>query len=140
SSVSIEKRGSVFKNSPTCSISYGFTWHHGSLSFFGSSWKSKMTSGPKWAASTSNISFGSMLDGDSVAQLEVLLAFDLLLDLEKPLEQSFGPRRAAGHVDVDGDDLVDALAHRVRVLEEASAVRAASHRDDVARFAHLVVE
>src|SRR5215831_5026089 len=108
-----------------------------------------MTSGPKWAASTSNISFGcirleplgkSPSDGNPVALLKVLLALDLLLDLEKPLEQSLGPRRAAGHVNVDGDDLVDPLADRVGVLKETAAIRAASHRDDVARLGHLVVE
>src|SRR4051812_34486127 len=107
-----------------------------------------MTSGPKWAASTSNISFGCIrsdlgkraLDGNPVAQLKVLLALDLLLNLEKPLEQSPGPRRTARHVDVDRDDLVDALADGVRVLEKPAAVRAAAHRDDVPRLAHLVVE
>src|SRR5579859_2191013 len=105
-----------------------------------------MTSGPKWAASTSNVSFGCIAfsrarsDRDAVALLQVFFAFDLLLDLEKPLEQSLGPWRAAGDVDVDGDDLVDPFAHRVRVLKEAAAVRAASHRDDVPRLAHLVEE
>src|SRR5438477_3214062 len=106
-----------------------------------------MTSGPKWAASTSNISFGCIalsraraLNRDAVALLQVFFAFDLFLDLEKPLEKSLGSRRTAGHVDIDGDDLVDPFAHRIGVLKETAAVRAAAHRDDVARLGHLVVE
>ena len=76
----------------------------------------------------------------AVAPEEHLLLFDLILDLEEPLEERLRARRAAGDVDVDGDDLVDPLAHRVRVAEEAAAVGAAPHRDDVAGLGHLLVE
>ena len=42
-----------------------------------------------------------------------VLVLDALLQQHDPLEQRLGPRRAARHVHVDGDDLVDALRHRV---------------------------
>ena len=51
---------------------------------------------------------------------------DALLEQHDALEQGLGPGRAAGHVDVDGDDLVDALGHRVAVPVRAAAVGAAS--------------
>src|SRR5512143_2853195 len=41
------------------------------------------------------------------------VAVDLLLDLENAVDQAFGRRRAAGHVDVHRDELVDALDHVV---------------------------
>src|ERR1700681_3829425 len=45
---------------------------------------------------------------------------DLLLQLDDRVEQAFGPRRAARQIDVDRDDLVDALHDRV-VVEHAPA-------------------
>src|SRR5262252_3099585 len=84
--------------------------------------------------------WSDMSNGHPVALLEVLLALDLFLDLEQPLQKSLGPRRATGHVDVDRNDLVDAFANRVGVLKEPAAVRAAAHRNDVARLGHLVVQ
>src|SRR5262249_4790756 len=83
---------------------------------------------------------GSWGSSDAVALLQVLLVLDLVLDFEQPLEERLGPGRAARDVDVDRDDLVDALAHRVRVLEEPAAVGAAPHGDDEAGLRHLVVE
>ena len=57
-----------------------------------------------------------------------------------PCSSASGPRRAAGHVDVDRDDLVDALGHRVRVPVRPAAVGARAERDHVLRLGHLVVE
>src|SRR3990172_8353675 len=37
------------------------------------------------------------------------LFHDLLLESQKSVHQRLGPRRTAGHVDIHGDDLVDAL-------------------------------
>src|SRR5881275_1399763 len=65
------------------------------------------------------------------------LADDLVLNAEEALGERLGARRAARHVDVHRHDLVDALAHRIGELEEAAAVRAASHADDVLRLRHL---
>ena len=44
-----------------------------------------------------------------------------------------------GHVDVDGDDAVDALQDRV-VVEHAARARARAHRDHPLRLEHLVVD
>ena len=59
---------------------------------------------------------------------------------ERTVVERFGPRRAPGHVDVDGNHAVDAVADGVRELEESAAVGAAPHRDGVLRLGHLVVE
>src|SRR5829696_8404306 len=59
-----------------------------------------------------------------------VLVLDLLLQQQDALEQRLGTRRAAGHVDVDGDQLVDALGDRVAVPVGAAAVGAATHADD----------
>src|SRR5262245_13596892 len=56
-----------------------------------------------------------------------LLLLHLLLQLDQTLGERLGTRRAAGNVDVDRDDLVDAVADRVRELEESAAVGAAPH-------------
>ena len=45
------------------------------------------------------------------------LLLDLLLQLHEAVEQRLGARRAAGHVDVHRDDLVDALQHAVAELQ-----------------------
>src|SRR5215213_7318303 len=60
-----------------------------------------------------------------------VLVLDALLEQHDALEQGLGPRRAAGHVHVDRDQLVDALGHRVGVPVGAAAVGAAPHGDDV---------
>ena len=57
-----------------------------------------------------------------------------------PWSSASGRGRAAGHVDVDGDELVDALGHGVRVPVRATGVGAGAERDDVLRLGHLVVE
>src|SRR5438477_8937314 len=61
------------------------------------------------------------------ASLRALLAalfHDLVLQREEPIHQRFGARRAAGDVNVDGDDLVDALEDAV-VSRVGAAVRGA---------------
>ena len=50
-----------------------------------------------------------------------------------------GPRRAAGEVHVDGDDVVDALDDRV-VVEHAAAAGADAHREHPLGVGHLVVD
>ena len=55
-----------------------------------------------------------------------------------PLHQCLGSWWAAGHVDVDRDDLVDALENRV-VVEHPAGARAGAHRDHPFRLEHLVV-
>ena len=64
---------------------------------------------------------------------------DLLVQADDALHQRLGSRRAAGHVDVDRDDLVDALEHRV-VVEHPARARARAHRDHPLRLEHLVVD
>mmetsp|Transcript_10891 Transcript_10891/g.36089 ORF Transcript_10891/g.36089 Transcript_10891/m.36089 type:complete len:250 (+) Transcript_10891:102-851(+) len=68
------------------------------------------------------------------------LTIDLLLQLQKPVNQGFGRRRAARHVDVHWDDAVAAPYHGVRVMVVAAAVGAGAHRQDVTRLRHLVVD
>src|SRR5512147_2278418 len=41
-----------------------------------------------------------------------LFALDFFLQLQQAVHQRFGPRRAARHIDIDRDDLIDALHHR----------------------------
>src|SRR4051812_21049174 len=53
-----------------------------------------------------------------------VLVLDPFLQQDNALEQRLGARRAAGHVDVDRDDLVDALGDGVAVPVRAAAVGA----------------
>src|SRR3954470_24950637 len=64
---------------------------------------------------------------------------DLLLEPDDALDERFRARRAAGHVDVDRDDLVDALQDRV-VVEHPARAGARPHRDHPLRLEHLVVD
>src|SRR6185436_16635990 len=81
------------------------------------------------------------LAGGALAPREDLLAADLLAQLEDAVHEGLGPRRTAGHEDVHGDDLVDALDRVVAPLHVGpAAAHAGAHRDDVARLGHLVVE
>src|SRR3712207_4279260 len=68
------------------------------------------------------------------------LTGDLLLQAQDAVQQRLRSGRAAGHVDVDRDDLVDALGDRVGVPVGAAAVAARAEADDVLRLGHLVVE
>src|SRR3954463_12376674 len=66
-----------------------------------------------------------------------VLVLDPLLQEHDAPEQGFRARRAAGHVDVDGDDLIDTFGDRVAVPVGAAAVGTGAHRDDVLRIRHL---
>src|SRR5205823_13377675 len=62
-----------------------------------------------------------------------------LVQADDSLHQTLRPGRAAGDVDVDGDDLVDALKDGV-VVEHAAGASAGAHRDHPLRLEHLVVD
>ena len=64
---------------------------------------------------------------------------DLVAQLEDRVHQHLRPRRAAGQVDVDRHDVVDAL-HDGVVVEHAAGGRADAHRDHPFRVGHLVVD
>jgi hypothetical protein len=78
--------------------------------------------------------------GRPVPFLQVLLAFYLLLNLEESFEEGFWSWRAAGNVDIDGKNFVHAFDDRVAELEEAAAIGAGPHGDDIAGLRHLVEE
>src|SRR5947199_9611628 len=65
---------------------------------------------------------------------------DLVLELEDPVEQRFGRRRATWHVNVDGHDAIASTHDRVGVMVVTTAVGARSHRDHPPRLGHLVVD
>src|SRR5260370_5323506 len=67
-----------------------------------------------------------------------LLIVDLLLELKDSVENGFGARRAAGNVDVDGDDLIAAL-HDGVIVEDAAGSGASAHGDDPLGLGHLIV-
>src|SRR3954447_4513250 len=89
---------------------------------------------------------GLGLDAADVARWRPVVALverltgDLVLKLQDAVQQRLGARRAAGHGDVDGDQLVDSLGDRVAVPVGTAAVGTGAHRDDVLRFGHLLVE
>src|SRR6478672_8116663 len=56
------------------------------------------------------------------------LLIDLALELNDPVDERLGPRRAAWHEHVNRHDLIHALDDRV-VVEHAAAARARAHRD-----------
>src|SRR6185312_11070074 len=65
-------------------------------------------------------------------------AVDLLAQAQDAVQQSLGPRRAAGHVHVDRQKLV---GRRERVVvEDAHRGAAGAHRDRPARLEHLVID
>ena len=70
----------------------------------------------------------------------VVLFLDDLLEQHEAGEQGFGSGRAAGHVDVDGDDVVDAWQGGVAVGEGSADVGAGAHRDDPLGLGHLEVD
>ena len=75
----------------------------------------------------------------ALAPAQVGLAEDLALELQDRVDQRLRPRRAAGDVDVDRQELVGALDHRV-VGEHAAGGGAGAHREDPLRLQHLVVD
>ena len=75
-----------------------------------------------------------------VQRLDRSGAADFFLQQQHAVEQRLGGRRTARHVDVDRHDAVAAAHHRIGIVVVAAAVGARSHRDDVARLRHLVVD
>src|SRR5689334_8494884 len=69
----------------------------------------------------------------------VALRLDLLLQQDEAVEHLLRPRRAPRDVDVDRDDVVDALHRRVVVVEAAGA-GADAERHHPLRLAHLLVD
>src|SRR3990167_5238342 len=69
-----------------------------------------------------------------------LLFHDPVLNSEKSFRKGLRPRRASRHVDIHGDNFVHAFAHGISELEKTAAVRAATHRDNILRIGHLIVE
>src|SRR5216683_4141034 len=66
-------------------------------------------------------------------------AVNLLLELENGVEKRFGARRAAGNVNVDGNDLIAAL-HDGVIVEDAAGGCASAHGNDPLGLRHLVVK
>ena len=61
------------------------------------------------------------------------------LQQHQRIHQRLGPRRAAGNIDIDRQEAVDALHHRIDVVH-AARIGAGAHGDHPARFAHLLVK
>src|SRR5260370_26428199 len=82
-------------------------------------------------------SLNSVPLGEIKCALEgTLFIVDLLLELEDGVENSFGARRAARHVNIDGNDLVAAL-HDGVIVEDAAGRSASAHGDDPLGLRHL---
>lgn len=86
------------------------------------------------------------LEGDAEGDAAAVGAFggdavlvDDALDGHDAFDQLFGARRAAGDVDVDGDELVAALDDGVGV-EDAAGAGAGAHGDDPLGLGHLLVD
>jgi hypothetical protein len=74
-----------------------------------------------------------------VPHLQRLHALDLLLQLQHTVQQRLRRWRAAGHININGNNTITASHHRIRVVVVAAAVGAATHRDYPPGFGHLVV-
>ena len=70
---------------------------------------------------------------------ESRVGLDLLLQFDDGVENGFGNRRAAGNIDIHGNDFVDAL-HDVIGAIESAAGGARAHRDDPSGLGHLIVD
>ena len=88
------------------------------------------------SARSAAVSSSSISARPVAAELGVL---DLVVQLEDRVDEHLRPRRAAGEVHVDGDDVVDALDDRV-VVEHAAAAGADAHRQHPLGLGHLVVD
>lgn len=64
----------------------------------------------------------------------------LALELEDAVHEGLGGGRAAGNVDIDGDDAVAAADDTVAVVVVAATVGAATHGDDPSGLGHLIVD
>src|SRR5215468_7043126 len=80
---------------------------------------STTASGRSSVAGASSTGSGSPSSGDdnglTLPTLGHVLVADPVLKQHDALQQRLRPRRAAGHVDVDGDDLIHALGDGVAV-------------------------
>src|SRR4051794_11166333 len=82
-----------------------------------------------------------LLGADGVVALapaEGRVLEDLRAQLEDPVDERLGPRRATRDVDVDRHELVG--RHDGVVVEDAHRARAGAHREGVLRLEHLVVD
>jgi len=68
-----------------------------------------------------------------------LFGVNFFLELQNGVEDGFGARRAAGNVDIHGDDLIAAL-HDGVIVEDAAGSGAGSHGDDPLGLGHLIVK
>src|SRR4051794_24549182 len=96
----------------------------------------------RWAISSKPTLSGNFLGSLCLVALppaQAGIAGDLFLKLDDRVDQGLGPRRAAGHVDVDRQELVGARHHRV-VVEHPRARGAGAHRDHPLGLEHLVVD
>jgi len=64
----------------------------------------------------------------------------LALQLEDAVHQGLTRRRAAGNVDVDGDDAVAAPDDAVAVVVVTASVGAATHTDNPSGLGHLIID
>src|SRR5262249_41652555 len=64
---------------------------------------------------------------------------NLVLQQHQAVEHLLGPRRAAGNIDVDRNDLIGARYRRVVLIETAGRC-ADAERDDPFGFGHLLVD
>src|SRR3954466_14038185 len=98
-------------------------------------------SSPKRARSRASISGTGRGRGElATPLLPDVLAGDLLLELDNPVQEGLRSRRTARHVDVRRDDLVDALRDRIGVPVRPSAVGAGAERDNMPRVGDLAVD
>jgi hypothetical protein len=67
------------------------------------------------------------------------LGHDFVLQQRDGINQLLGAWRTSGDVDINGDNLIDALHQRV-IIENAAGGGASSHGDDPLRFRHLLPE
>ena len=64
--------------------------------------------------------------------------FHYILKLHNAIKYSFRPRRATGYIDINRNNLVDALQHRIRV-ENTTTGGAGANSDYPTRFCHLQI-
>jgi hypothetical protein len=70
---------------------------------------------PRFPPGAEPVSRGSHLESTASSH-EYFLPLDLFLQLEQSIEQRLGAGRTARHIDIDRDNLVDALNHRVTIV------------------------
>ena len=81
---------------------------------------------------------GVVGQGDSAG--DGVVATNLVLQLDDPVEQGLGGGRTPGNVDVHRDDPVAPAHDGIRVVVIAPAIRAGSHRNHPTGLRHLVID